>query len=258
MRKTQPITARNKAPPLVAFPNVGLRNNAHPGIDVVKLLPFVLGMIAGATDVIGFLGLGLFTAHITGNIVVLAAHAVTGDRMRLAPMLAVPVFMVVVGLTRLLATRLEASGRATLRPLLLVHFLLLAGFLAACVARPRLDPESAVGLVAGMLGVAAMAVQNALVHICLKGTPSTAVMTTNVTWLVMDLVEILADRNNAAEARDRAKRTARAVVGFIVGCALGAWCQAAFGLWSIALPAGLALLALGLAAGAGRVVSRPA
>jgi urea transporter len=32
-----------------------------------------------------------------------------------------------------------------------------------------------------MLGVSAMAVQNALVQVSLKGAPSTAVMTTNVT-----------------------------------------------------------------------------
>jgi uncharacterized membrane protein YoaK (UPF0700 family) len=39
------------------------------------VLPFVLSVIAGSTDIIRFLGLnGLFTAHITGNIVVLAAH----------------------------------------------------------------------------------------------------------------------------------------------------------------------------------------
>ena len=37
------------------------------------LLPFVLSMIAGSADVIGFLGLGgLLTAHITGNLVLLA------------------------------------------------------------------------------------------------------------------------------------------------------------------------------------------
>ena len=38
------------------------------------LLPAVLGMTAGAVDVTGFLALGgLFTAHITGNLVILAA-----------------------------------------------------------------------------------------------------------------------------------------------------------------------------------------
>ena len=43
------------------------------------LLPAVLSTTAGAVDVIGFQALGgLFTAHITGNVVVLAAHYVIG------------------------------------------------------------------------------------------------------------------------------------------------------------------------------------
>jgi uncharacterized membrane protein YoaK (UPF0700 family) len=38
------------------------------------LLPTVLSTTAGATDVISFLALGgLFTAHTTGNLVILAA-----------------------------------------------------------------------------------------------------------------------------------------------------------------------------------------
>jgi uncharacterized membrane protein YoaK (UPF0700 family) len=45
--------------------------DSSPG---VMLLPFVLAFVAGSVDVISFLGLdGLFTAHITGNLVVLAA-----------------------------------------------------------------------------------------------------------------------------------------------------------------------------------------
>ena len=46
---------------------------------VQQQLLFVLSVVAGCTDVIGFLGLsGLFTSHITGNLVIFAAHAVTG------------------------------------------------------------------------------------------------------------------------------------------------------------------------------------
>jgi uncharacterized membrane protein YoaK (UPF0700 family) len=38
-------------------------------------------VIAGSTDIIGFLGLNeLFTAQITGHIVVLAAHIAAGNR----------------------------------------------------------------------------------------------------------------------------------------------------------------------------------
>jgi Protein of unknown function (DUF1275) len=47
------------------------------------LLSAVLSTTAGAVDVVGFLALGgLFTAHITGNLVVVAAHYATGRSWR--------------------------------------------------------------------------------------------------------------------------------------------------------------------------------
>src|SRR6266481_4760775 len=79
-----------------------------------KLLPSVLSVIAGSVDVISFVGLGgLFTAHITGNLVILAAHVVSGGAAPLAVMLSVPTFIVVLVLTRLLAAGLEAIGLAS-------------------------------------------------------------------------------------------------------------------------------------------------
>ena len=214
------------------------------------MLPFVLSVIAGSTDIIGFLGLnGLFTAHITGNIVVLAAHMVAGDPTIFSYILSVPVFMVVLLLTRLLAAAFERSGISTLQSLLLLQFLLLVGFLALGVtAGPWKDANAVLAIVAGMFGVAAMAVQNALVQLSLENSPTTAVMTTNVTHFMLDLGEVLAGRDQAeiAKARHRAMHTLPVILGFVIGCALGAACEAAVGLWSLALPAGLALLALAM------------
>jgi uncharacterized membrane protein YoaK (UPF0700 family) len=213
-------------------------------------LPGVLSVIAGSADIIGFLGLGgLFTAHITGNLAILAAHVASGGTAQLAQILSVPVFIVAVCLTRLLAVGLESIGLATLRPLLLLQFLLLAGFFTLCVAAgPHIDTTATNAIVAGMIGVSAMAVQNALVQISLVGTPPTAVMTGNVTRFTMDVAEVLLGRDPdaVARARTRAKRTAQAIVGFAVGCGLGAVCEVTIGLWSLALPAGLALLALAI------------
>ncbi len=230
-----------------------------PSVDSslgLKLLPTVLSATAGSADVISFLGLGgLFVAHITGNLVILAAHLVSGTRVGVALLLSVPVFILVLGLTRLLAAGLEAIGLASLLPLLLLQFLLLAGFLALGVAAgPRVDPDAAIAILAGMLGVAAMAVQNALVQLSLQGAPSTAVMTTNVTRFALDVGEVLLRRDpaGAAGARRRAARTWPAIVGFTAGAAIGAACFAAGGLWSLALPAGLALLALAIS-----LASRP-
>jgi uncharacterized membrane protein YoaK (UPF0700 family) len=230
---------------------------AIPSVDDssgLMLLPFVLSMIAGSTDVIGFLGLGgLLTAHITGNLVILAARLVANDPVPLSYLIAVPMFVIVLGMTRLLVAVLEQLGIASLLPLLLLQFLFLCLSLAICLsAGPHVDPNTASIILAGMLAVSAMAVQNALVRISIRGAPSTAVMTTNITVFSIDLGEIWLgkDAKRAALARARAKHTWPAMAGFVIGCALGAACEAAFGLQSLALPTGFALLAfvLGLVA----------
>jgi len=100
-----------------------------------------------------------------------------------------------------------------------------------------------------MLGVSAMATQNVLGKLALKGAPSTAVMTTNITQLTVDLVTLARRRGNAdelAKARRRARMTFACVIGFVVGCAAGAALEVKFGLWALALPVVLSALAVPL------------
>src|SRR6266446_6732565 len=222
---------------------------ALPSVDDssgTKLLPFVLSMIAGSTDVIGFLGLGgLLTAHITGNLVILVARFVANEPVPLSYLIAVPVFVIVLGMTRLLVAVLEQLGIASLLPLLLLQSLLLCLSLAICLsAGSHIDPNTVSAIIAGMLGVSAMAVQNALVRISIRGAPSTAVMTTNITAFSIDVGEIWLGKDVKRTAAARAKHTWPAIAGFVIGCALGAACEPAFGLQSLALPTGFALLAL--------------
>lgn len=224
---------------------------AVPSVDDsvgLMLLPFVLSMIAGSTDVIGFLGLGgLLTAHITGNLVILVARLVANDPVPLSYLIAVPVFVIMLGTTRLFAAVLEQLGIASLLPLLLLQFLLLGLSLAICLfAGSHVDPNAASTIFAGMLAVSAMAVQNALVRISIRGAPSTAVMTTNITVFSIDVggIWLGKDAKHTALARARAKHAWPAIAGFVIGCALGAACEPAFGRQSLALPTGFALLAL--------------
>jgi uncharacterized membrane protein YoaK (UPF0700 family) len=156
-------------------------------------------------------------------------------------------FIAVLALTRLAAGGLEESHHDSLRPLLALHFILLTSFLAICVsAGLGLDPSSPTTVVAGMLGVAAMAVR---ARADLAGrTPATAVMTTDVTTIVMGVGAMLfrRDPNGLARAGSRATQTWPVVAGFAVGCGLGAVLDAAIGPWSLALPTAFALLAMGL------------
>src|SRR5262249_60120441 len=107
----------------------------HTLIKVDWLLVALLSGTAGAVDVIGFLGLGgLFTAHITGNLVVLAAHYVTGGFSEMGPLLAAPVFILVLGAVTMAAVGLEKTRCGSRLALLFLQVVLLAGFLAVGVA----------------------------------------------------------------------------------------------------------------------------
>jgi len=215
------------------------------------LLPTVLSTTAGAVDVIGFLTLGgLFTSHITGNVVIVAAHYVTGGFSQVGPLLAVPVFMAVMTLVTLASGVFVRTGSSPLCPLLLLQTALLAAFFGIGVVFGRFpDADNSIAVLAGMFGVAAMATQNVLVRLALKDTPSTAVMTTNITQLTLDL-SVLArsqgDADERAKVRRRARMTFACVIGFVVGCAAGAALEVKFGLWALALPVVLSALAVPL------------
>jgi uncharacterized membrane protein YoaK (UPF0700 family) len=102
-------------PAALAIPSV----DDSPGM---KLLPIMLSTIAGCVDVIGFLGLGgLFTAHVTGNVVILAAKLVVHDPAPISYLIAVPVFMIALGTTRLLVAGLERIRICSLLPLLFLQ-----------------------------------------------------------------------------------------------------------------------------------------
>jgi uncharacterized membrane protein YoaK (UPF0700 family) len=215
------------------------------------LLPVVLSTTAGAVDVIVFLALGgLFTAHITGNVVIVAAHYVTGGFSEVGPLLSVPVFIAVLGAVTLASGAVEKAGYQPRRALLVLQ----AALLASCLGLgagfgPFADADHPMPVFVGMLGVAAMATQNALVKLALPGAPSTAVMTTNITQLTIDLATLVGGRGESddlAKARRRAGVTGACVVGFVAGCAAGAVLEVHFGLWALALPVVLAALAVGL------------
>jgi uncharacterized membrane protein YoaK (UPF0700 family) len=213
------------------------------------LLPALLSTTAGAVDVIGFLALGgLFTAHITGNLVVLAAHYITGRFGEIAPLLSVPMFVVVLGIVTLVFIRkpIQTARRA----LLVLQAVMLAAFLGFGAGfGPFENPDNGMAVFVGMLGVASMAIQNALVRLALPGAPSTAVMTTNVTQFTVDFATLVRghdESNDLATVQRRADLTLASVIGFGVGLGLGAVLEMHFGLWSLIFPAILATASIPL------------
>ena len=81
-----------------------MANDAIALSRLEERLPLLLSVIAGMVDLTGFFTLGnVFTAHITGNLVVLAAAAVRGGPLSLAQALSIPVFILAVAAMWLLA-----------------------------------------------------------------------------------------------------------------------------------------------------------
>jgi uncharacterized membrane protein YoaK (UPF0700 family) len=223
-------------------------NDALDLANLEKRLPPLLSAIAGMVDVIGFLSLGLFTAHVTGNLVVIAAVLVRGGPPTMALVLAVPVFMVSVAAVWLIAKGLRTRGRALVRPLLLVQSLLLAAVLIlAVVARSAADPHGWMACVTAMIAVSAMACQFSLLRLAMTGAPSTAVMTGNVTNTVLALLDTLFQSQPLTEgAGGRLKRTFNVLVGFLGGCVAGAGAVSLLGDWAWSLPVVLAAAAIAL------------
>ena len=220
--------------------------DALDGARLETRLPALLSVIAGMVDVIGFLSLGLFTAHVTGNLVVIAALVVRGGPPHIAQILAVPVFMVAVAAAWLIGKASHRRGRALVRPLLLVQFLLLAGVLIlAVITDSATDPHGLMGGVTALIAVSAMACQFSLLRLAVTGAPSTAVMTGNVTSSVLSLLDGLSrDQPLMEGARERWKKTLSLLAGFCAGCVAGAVAASWLGEWAWSLPVVLAAAAL--------------
>jgi uncharacterized membrane protein YoaK (UPF0700 family) len=199
--------------------------------------------VAGYVDTCGFIALfGLFTAHVTGNLVLIGAAIVEHRGGLWGKLIALPVFVLAVALSRWLSLVLERRGRNAAVPLLAIQILFLCGFLGVgLAATPITDFDAPLAVLAGMLGVTAMAVQNTTSRtIYAKYTPTT-VMTGNVTQVVIDLVDRAAGRGTP-EARGRVRKMLPAILAFTAGALLSAVLYTLVGFWCLLLPIAVLIL----------------
>jgi uncharacterized membrane protein YoaK (UPF0700 family) len=208
-----------------------------------NLLSVVLAFVAGDVDTVGFVALfGLFTAHVTGNFVLIGsvlAHSSGGVLLKL---LAFPAFIGAVVLTRLIVLSLQRRDRDALVPLLLLEFVLLAGCASlGWMATPILSGDAPLAIWAGLAGAAAMGVQNATARLVLANLAPTTVMTGNVTQLVIEAVDLL--RSAAGDVtRQRSARFFWPIVSFGSGAISGAFGYVRSGFAALLLPMLLLLI----------------
>jgi uncharacterized membrane protein YoaK (UPF0700 family) len=212
-----------------------------------KRLPPLLSFIAGMVDLTGFFTLGhVFTAHVTGNLVVAAAAVVQGGPLNTTQALAIPIFMVSLAVFWLISELSHRHDQSLGRLLLIVQFLLLTAVLIfSVITRPSTDPSGLAAGIAAMIAVSAMACQYALLRLAMPKVVSTAVMTGNLTNATLSLIGLLwKHRLPHAADTERLKESLRLLVGFLLGCLVAAAAVSYLADWTWSLPVALAALAI--------------
>ena len=208
----------------------------------------VLAFVAGYVDVVGFISLfGLFTAHVTGNFVMIGVNIAGKSTGLLAKLLALPTFALAVAAARLTESRIVRDTRSAPSLLLFAEAAALILFVIVGLhASPLSDPGAPAAIGAGMLAVVAMAIQNALSRTTLSDLGPTTIMTGNTTQIIIDLVDLPgASEVESKGIRGRLKKMVPALAGFALGATLGAVGYTILSIWCVVLPAVL-LMALSL------------
>jgi len=209
----------------------------------------ILAMIAGYVDTVGFIALfGLFTAHVTGNFVLLGAEVAGVGQGALLKLLAFPSFIVGIALGSVIFkfTERHQSPNAASVLYLLQAALLVSFLVTGMLITPAMGSDASMVLLCGVLGTMGMGVQNARGKLLqVSGLPNT-VMTGNVTQIVLDVIELIhrgAAGGHGQQVSERLKWTLAAMCGFAAGAILGALAYMQFSFVAIALPVAV-LLAL--------------
>jgi uncharacterized membrane protein YoaK (UPF0700 family) len=203
------------------------------------VIAWLLAFNGGIVDTVGFLGLhGLFVAHVTGNFVTLGAALVSGSHGIVNKILALPEFVGIVALARLVGHGFRNTDLSTARMLFAIKVgLLLAFFLLAIIYGPFHDGDSPIALLTGFAGIAAMAMQNAVQRVHMAAFPPSTALTGSTVQATMDAVDLLTGWHSEQRAQigARFRRLSLSLVCFAVGCAAAALLYTFVGFWCLAL-----------------------
>jgi uncharacterized membrane protein YoaK (UPF0700 family) len=201
----------------------------------------LLSAVAGYVDAAGFASLlGMFPAHLTGELVADAIAVSSGHVAAHTHVWAIPVFVGAVALATLVARIFRHHGLQARAGLLALVTLALALFSASDALSWLFDGAELPVIVRGGFAIAAMGFQSALMRESLTGSCPTTVMTGNLTQAVIEIVDQLVGKVTrpllTEPTRTRRTPVARVFLVFMCSAALGGWLTRAYGSLSVTLP----------------------
>jgi len=202
--------------------------------DVVFYSSLIMAFSAGFVDASTFTAAdGLFSAHITGNIVVfaykLSQHPVLRDFINL---MSLPVFILAIIITKKVDNHYQNQS-GLFRGIGIV--LIVAGIGAYLLRQFSIDTGFIYHLMLMMI-VFAMGIQNTATRIYIKSVfGPTTVMTGNMTVAIVDFFSYISTKKTFEKVIE-SKKSLVLLVGFFLGSTLGALISARFGLLSMLVP----------------------
>lgn len=206
-----------------------------------RLQSAALAFLAGYVDTLGFIALfGLFTAHVTGNFILIGAALADSSQMSiLLKFLAFPAFIGGVAGARLFIAAIQhRNGRALAWSFLLQLAFLVAFMACGIAATPVQSPTSGWVMAAGLLGTFAMGIHSAISRLLLSHLAPTSLMTGNVTQVVIDAVDVLRGGADGATT-ERCLKFLWPVLSFGIGAIAAAFAYHAVGFVGLLAPVAL-------------------
>lgn len=192
-------------------------------INTSHTIGFIMAAVAGFSDVFGFIALHqLFTAHITGNIVMAISYAIYHIPGISPRLIAIPTFIIFAIIATII---IETHGitKFALRIWLTTEMLLFILLMyLGIVFRDHFVVTTNTFTIIAMIPVTAMAIHNTLMKTYLRGIPVFTVMTGNLSQLIISTTSLsLGKKNIQPEHRlqriQEIKRVGNIILGFIIG-----------------------------------------
>lgn len=194
----------------------------------IAKIAFLMSFIAGYIDVTCFIALDhLFTAHVTGNIVIAIAEIFERGSGVMPKLIAIPLFVLIVSAMTSLIEKHQQTFSLLIGFLIFEALLFLMGMYGGIYYFKESSLNSWSYFIVGMIFVSSMAIHNALLRTYMSKVPPCTVMTGNLTQFTIDLttyclnLHLSKDHEKYKKTLASIKHFGTVLAGFTLGGTMG-------------------------------------